>query len=115
MEIKYYIYTKDILPMDIEFMVQDVFSQVRPQWRLASNFEEASRAFQLAVAQDQKTSGIDKAIEPADAESDSSDDGIDDAEAEALADAEAEAEADGEQGISEVDESESEDAVEVSP
>jgi regulator of nonsense transcripts 2 len=65
--------------MDIEFIVQDVFSLTRPQWKLASNLEEASRAFQLAMAQDQKTSGIDKAVEPEEPESDaSSDDGIGD-------------------------------------
>jgi regulator of nonsense transcripts 2 len=72
--------------MDIEFLVQDLYAETRPQWKLASNFEEASRAFQLAVAQDQKTSGIDKAAEPEEperAESDaSSDDGLNDNEAE---------------------------------
>ncbi|KAK1766713.1 MIF4G domain-containing protein [Phialemonium atrogriseum] len=57
---QYYIHTKNPLPMDIEFIVQDIFALTRPQWKLASNFEEASKAFQLAVAQDQKSSGIDK-------------------------------------------------------
>lgn len=77
--LQYYIYTKDPLPMDIEFIVQDVFALTRPQWKLASNIEEASRAFQLAMAQDQKTSGIDKAVEPEEPDSDgSSDDGIGD-------------------------------------
>ncbi len=60
--------------MDIEFIVQDVFSLTRPQWKLASNWEEASRAFQLAVAQDQKTSGIEKVVEPEEPDSDSSSD-----------------------------------------
>jgi regulator of nonsense transcripts 2 len=77
--LQYYIYTKDPLPMDIEFIVQDVFALTRPQWKLASNLEEASRAFQLAMAQDQKTSGIDKTVEPEEPDSDgSSDDGIGD-------------------------------------
>ncbi|KAH8774878.1 armadillo-type protein [Hyaloscypha finlandica] len=77
--LQYYIYTKDSLPMDIEFIVQDVFALTRPQWKLASNLEEASRAFQLAMAQDQKTSGVDKAAEPEEPDSDgSSDDGIGD-------------------------------------
>src|SRR6266566_6604697 len=49
--------------MDIEFIVQDTFALTRPQWKLASNLEEASKAFHLAVAQDQKTSGMDKATE----------------------------------------------------
>ncbi|TVY44575.1 Regulator of nonsense transcripts [Lachnellula subtilissima] len=89
---QYYIYTKDTLPMDIEFIVQDVFSLTRPQWKLASNIEESSKAFQLAMAQDQKTSGLDKVAEPEEADSDgSSDEGMDDAEAEAgLAEGDAE-------------------------
>ncbi|KAH8659144.1 armadillo-type protein [Tricladium varicosporioides] len=96
---QYYIYTKDTLPMDIEFIVQDVFALTRPQWKLASNIEEASRAFQLAMAQDQKTAGLDKVVEPDDADSDSSsDDGLADGDAEnALAEAEAEAEGEGEE------------------
>jgi regulator of nonsense transcripts 2 len=105
-EIQYYIYTKDTLPMDIEFIVQDVFALTRPQWKLASNIEEASRAFQLAVAQDQKTSGLDKAAEPADADSDGPSDGeIDDGEAEV----------DAEAGIGEAEEeSESDEEAEAS-
>jgi regulator of nonsense transcripts 2 len=64
--------------MDIEFTVSDIFAATRPQWKLASNIEEASRAFQLAMAQDQKTAGIEKAAEPEDPDSDaSSDDGND--------------------------------------
>ncbi|KAN0104472.1 ARM repeat-containing protein [Hyaloscypha variabilis] len=96
--LQYYIYTKDPLPMDIEFIVQDVFALTRPQWKLASNLEEASRAFQLAMAQDQKTSGMDKAAEPEDPDSDgSSDDGIGDNDAETglpEADAEEDSESD---------------------
>jgi regulator of nonsense transcripts 2 len=61
---QYYIYTKDALPMDIEFIVQDIFVLCRPQWRLASNLDEATKAFQLAVAQDQKFSGQDKVVDP---------------------------------------------------
>jgi regulator of nonsense transcripts 2 len=63
--------------MDIEFIVQDIFSLTRPQWRLASNLDEASRSFQLAVAADQKNSGLNKPAEPEEPESSdsSSDDG----------------------------------------
>ncbi|KAF9881371.1 MIF4G domain-containing protein [Colletotrichum karsti] len=64
---QYYIYTKQPLPMDIEFIVQDTFALTRPQWKLASNLEEASKAFQLAIAQDQKVSGADKVVETDDA------------------------------------------------
>jgi regulator of nonsense transcripts 2 len=59
--------------MDMEFIVQDTFSLTRPQWKLATNLEEASKAFQLAVAQDQKNAGVDKAVEQDDASSVSSD------------------------------------------
>ncbi|KAF7944881.1 uncharacterized protein EAE97_005514 [Botrytis byssoidea] len=71
---QYYIYTKDPLPMDIEFIVSDVYAATRPQWKLASNIEEASRAFQLAMAQDQKTAGIEKAAEPEEPDSEASSD-----------------------------------------
>jgi regulator of nonsense transcripts 2 len=71
---QYYIYTKDSLPMDIEFIVQDVFALTRPQWKLASNIEEAGKAFQLAMAQDQKTTGIEKTAEPEELELDESSD-----------------------------------------
>ena len=61
--------------MDIEFTVHDIFDGTRKQWKLASNLEEATKAFQLAVAQDQKTAGIDKTVDPDDVTSgDSSDD-----------------------------------------
>ena len=71
---QYYIYTKNPLPMDVEFLVQDIFSLTRPQWKLASNLEEASKVFQLAMAQDQKTSGVERVVEPEDNDSDVSDD-----------------------------------------
>ena len=105
---QYYIYTKDPLPMDIEFIVQDVFALTRPQWKLASNLEEASRAFQLAMAQDQKTAGIDKATEPEDLDSDGfSEDGM------GLGDAEADVEVGAGEAEPE-DDSESESELDVS-
>jgi regulator of nonsense transcripts 2 len=66
--------------MDIEFIVHDIFALTRPQWKLASNIEEASRAFQLAMAQDQKNSRLNKSIEMEPDVEDSSDDGVDDGE-----------------------------------
>ncbi|KAK8079512.1 hypothetical protein PG997_007330 [Apiospora hydei] len=74
--LQYYIFTKAPLPMDIEFIVQDTFSLTRPQWKLATTPEEASKAFQLAILQDQKNAGHEKAVdpEPEDAESDISSD-----------------------------------------
>jgi regulator of nonsense transcripts 2 len=69
---QYYIHTKSPLPMDIEFVVQDIFALTRPQWKLANNFEEAMQAFQLAIEQDQKTSGLSKTVEPDDVSGSSS-------------------------------------------
>lgn len=60
------------MPMDIEFIVHDVFTLTRPQWKLASNIEEATAAFQLAMSQDQKTSGTEKIPEMEDPESEGS-------------------------------------------
>ncbi|KAG7113270.1 Regulator of nonsense transcripts UPF2 like protein [Verticillium longisporum] len=74
---QYYIYTKQPLPMDIEFIVTDVFALTRPNWQLATSYDEAVKAFQQAVANDQRMSGADKAAEAAevdDASSVSSDD-----------------------------------------
>ncbi|XXG94363.1 mRNA decay protein [Hypoxylon texense] len=60
------------LPMDIEFIVQDTFSLTRPQWKLATTLEEATKAFQLAVAQDQKNAGLDRIVDPEEVSSNSS-------------------------------------------
>ncbi|OJD31971.1 nonsense-mediated mrna decay factor [Diplodia corticola] len=46
---QYYIKTKDPLPMDIEFMVQDAYALTRPQWKLATTLEEAGNTFAEAV------------------------------------------------------------------
>ncbi|KAH9888182.1 ARM repeat-containing protein [Xylariomycetidae sp. FL2044] len=72
--LQYYIHTKDPLPMDIEFIVQDTFSLTRPQWKLATTLEEASKAFQLAIAQDQKNAGLDKSVDQDDVSSSASSD-----------------------------------------
>lgn len=73
---QYYIYTKVEMPVEMEFLIQDTFATVRPQFKFANDFDEATKAFQTAVAQDQKSSGTDKATEPEDlASDDSSDDG----------------------------------------
>lgn len=46
--------------MDIEFLVHDIYTGTRPQWKLASNLEEASKAFQLVLAQDRKAAGLEE-------------------------------------------------------
>ncbi|ERT02632.1 hypothetical protein HMPREF1624_00933 [Sporothrix schenckii ATCC 58251] len=88
---QYYIFTKNPLPMDIEFIVQDIFALLRPQWRLATNFDDAVKVFQLAVAQDQKATGADKVVEQYDgaaSDDESSEDEIDNADDLAVGDAE---------------------------
>lgn len=60
--------------MDIEFTVQDIFALTRPQWKFASSLEEATEAFRVAVAQDQKTAGYDRTADVDDATSEQSSD-----------------------------------------
>ena len=50
--------------MDVDFIVQDTFALVRPQWKLATNLDEAGRAFADAVAQNYKTQEAAKQTEP---------------------------------------------------
>ncbi|KAI9696778.1 MAG: hypothetical protein M1836_005140 [Candelina mexicana] len=60
---QYYIYTKEPLPMDVEFMIQDTLSLTRPQWKLAANLEEAGGAFAEAVAQNYRGQETEKITE----------------------------------------------------
>ena len=76
---QYYVHTKDTLPMDIDFIIQDTFALTRPQWKLAENFDEAGRAFNDLVKQNYKTQDIEKPIEAEEPDDgDSSDDEGDD-------------------------------------
>ncbi|KAI9824459.1 MAG: hypothetical protein M1832_001994 [Thelocarpon impressellum] len=78
---QYYLYTKDPLPMDVDFLVQDTFSLTRPQWKLATDLEEAGRIFAEAVAQNYKSQEAERNPEPEDTDDEvSSEDGIDDDE-----------------------------------
>ncbi|KAL8719316.1 MAG: hypothetical protein Q9225_003660 [Loekoesia sp. 1 TL-2023] len=72
---QYYISTKETLPMDIDFMVQDSFALTRPQWKLVTDFEEAGRLFANQVKQNYKSQGPEKAqvAEPVENEASSSD------------------------------------------
>ncbi|TGZ85719.1 ARM repeat-containing protein [Ascodesmis nigricans] len=47
---QYYYYTKDPAPMDIEFLMQDTFAALRPNWAMHKNLEESAKAFEDAVA-----------------------------------------------------------------
>lgn len=49
--------------MDVEFLVQDTMSLIRPQWKLAANLEEASQKFAEAVSQNYKAQEADRAGE----------------------------------------------------
>ena len=47
---QYYLLTKAILPMEIDFLVQDTLNLIRPQWKLATDIDEAGRLFSEAIA-----------------------------------------------------------------
>lgn len=88
---QYYIFTKNTLPMDIEFIVQDIFALLRPHWKLATSLDEAAKVFHQAMAQDQKATGADKVQDQdngAASDDSSSEDEMDNADDEANGDAE---------------------------
>ncbi|KAL8900315.1 MAG: hypothetical protein Q9192_001138 [Flavoplaca navasiana] len=72
---QYYISTKEPMPMDIDFIVQDSFALTRPQWKLVTDFEEAGQAFANLVKQNYKAQNPGRPQEsvPAEAEPSSSD------------------------------------------
>ena len=69
--------------MDVDFLVQDTYSLVRPQWKIAVDIEEAGKLFSEAIAENYKVQDVDKGVdvEDDDVESISSDangeDGLD--------------------------------------
>lgn len=73
-------HTKDPIPMDVDFVLQDTYALTRPQWKFAPDLSEASRLFAEAVAQNYKVQETDKTVaDPEDeAESSSSDEDIED-------------------------------------
>ena len=73
---QYYIQTKDTLPMDIDFIVQDAYALTRPQWKLATNLEDAYKIFADAVRENYRPQTSGKPAEPdeVDEESPSDDD-----------------------------------------
>ena len=60
---QYYLRIKGPLPMDIDFIVQDVFALVRPQWKIAADLAEATHMFSEAVALNYKTDHAPKMAE----------------------------------------------------
>ncbi|KAI4110026.1 MAG: hypothetical protein L6R37_000159 [Teloschistes peruensis] len=69
---QYYISTKERLPMDIDFIVQDSYALTRPQWKLITDFEEAGQAFASLVKQNYKPHQPAKAHSAASVEDDAS-------------------------------------------
>lgn len=78
---QYYLLTKDPLPMEIDFLVQDTLTLVRPQWKLTTDLAEASKQFSDAIASNYKQESEEKGVEDArENEESSSDDEIGDDE-----------------------------------
>jgi regulator of nonsense transcripts 2 len=75
--LQYYVCTKEALPMDVEFIVQDAYALVRPQWKLVTDLDEASRVFGEAVKQNYQATATDKPAEPEDDDESASDDDVD--------------------------------------
>ena len=75
---QYYLFTKDPLPMDIDFLVQDTYALVRPQWKLVTELSEAALLFSEAVAVNYQQPGQEKATEvDEDGEDSASDEALD--------------------------------------
>ncbi|KAK3638788.1 mRNA decay protein [Elasticomyces elasticus] len=70
-----YINVKDPLPMDIEFVVQDLYSAMRPQWSVVLNdLTEASKVFAEACKQNYSAAGKAPELEDDEADVDALDD-----------------------------------------
>ena len=70
---QYYVLTKDPLPMEIDFVIQDTLTTVRPQWKLITDVDAAAKAFADAVQTKYKQEASGPTPEDAD-EADSSSD-----------------------------------------
>ena len=69
---QYYMLTKDSLPMEIDFMAQDTFSLVRPNWKLVTDLSEAAKLFGEAVSANYKSQSAEKTSEQVDENEESS-------------------------------------------
>lgn len=77
--LQYYINVKDPLPMDMEFVVQDLYSLLRKDWKLVLNdLPEASRVFAEACKQNYQDTAGGKMTEPEEEERGAEPDGLDD-------------------------------------
>ncbi|EME47596.1 hypothetical protein DOTSEDRAFT_69517 [Dothistroma septosporum NZE10] len=62
---QYYVNVKEQLPMDIEFVIQDTYNLLRPQWRLIlGNLADAGRVFAEATKQHYRDTAAGKTQEP---------------------------------------------------
>ena len=69
--LQYYMNVKEPLPMDIEFVVQDTYSLLRPQWKLiTSDLAEAHKVFAEACKQNYRDVAAGKTQEPEELEED---------------------------------------------
>lgn len=72
--LQYYINIKDPLPMDMEFVVQDTFNLLRPQWKLIlGDVHEAAKVFGEACKQNYQDTASGKMAEPEPEEPEESD------------------------------------------
>ena len=58
--------------MDVDFIVQDTYAIIRPQWKIVAGFDEAGRLFANAVTENYKTDEQEKVVEAEEAEDDES-------------------------------------------
>ncbi|KAF2161151.1 hypothetical protein M409DRAFT_69992 [Zasmidium cellare ATCC 36951] len=77
---QFYINVKDPLPMDVEFLVQDTFNALRPQWKLVlTDLTEAGKVFGEACRQNYQDVASGKTPEPEEPEDlDAPDDNLSD-------------------------------------
>ena len=86
--LQYYILTKDPIPMEIDFLVQDTYTLVRPQWKIATELPEASALFAEAIKTNYQQQNAPEMEIMEDAEDTASDDDL--ADDDAVLDAEPE-------------------------
>lgn len=99
---QYYVLTKDPLPMEIDFLIQDTLAVVRPQWKLITDLDEAAKAFAEAVQTKYKQEASGRTVEdPDDADSSSDDEVLGEEENAAQVEAH---DSSGEEGEEDVDE-----------
>ena len=60
---QYYVHIKESPPMDIDFLIQDTFALLRPEWKLYANLEEAGAAFSEVVKQHVKAQAQERPTE----------------------------------------------------